>query len=167
VHPGMPLGPRREHQPRALMTAVCVPLLAITPLLGVAGVAVAATLILLERVGKAVRSPAKSALLARMAASTGRGRGFAVQRRWTRWGLRRSAATRGCGRRDRGAVAGTGAARGAGCGFAAAGPAAPAGPVGGGTGAGGRCARACAARVVGPRAGGGKGWPCVVARRLE
>jgi len=149
------------------MTAVCVPLLAITTLLGVAGVAVAATLILLERVGKAVRSPAKSALLARMAASTGRGRGFAVQRRWTRWGLRRSAAPRGCGRRDRGAVAGTGAARGAGCGFAAAGPAAPAGPVGGGTGAGGRCARACAARVVGPRAGGGKGWPCVVARRLE
>ena len=62
------------------MTAVCVPLLAITPLLGVAGVAVAATLILLERVGKAVRSPAKSALLARMAASTGRGRGFAVHK---------------------------------------------------------------------------------------
>ena len=40
----------------------------------------AATLILLERVGKAVRSPAKSALLARMAASTGRGRGFAVHK---------------------------------------------------------------------------------------
>ena len=62
------------------MTAVCVPLLAITPLLGAAGVAVASTLILLERVGKAVRSPAKSALLARMAASTGRGRGFAVHK---------------------------------------------------------------------------------------
>ncbi len=62
------------------MTAVCVPLLAITPLLGVAGVAVAATLILLERVGKAVRSPAKSALLARMATATGRGRGFAVHK---------------------------------------------------------------------------------------
>jgi MFS family permease len=62
------------------MTAVCVPLLAITPLLGVAGVAVATTLILLERVGKAVRSPAKSALLARMAVSTGRGRGFAVHK---------------------------------------------------------------------------------------
>ena len=62
------------------MTAVCVPLLAVTPLLGVAGVAVAATLILLERVGKAVRSPAKSALLARMAVSTGRGRGFAVHK---------------------------------------------------------------------------------------
>src|SRR3954447_7816383 len=48
------------------MTAVCVPLLAVAPLLGVVGVVVAATLILLERVGMAVRSPAKSALLARM-----------------------------------------------------------------------------------------------------
>ena len=62
------------------MTAVCVPLLAITPFLGAAGVAVAATLILLERTGKAVRSPAKSALLARMAVGTGRGRGFAVHK---------------------------------------------------------------------------------------
>lgn len=62
------------------MTAVCVPLLAVTPALGVAGVAVASTLILLERAGKAVRSPAKSALLARMAAPTGRGRGFAVHK---------------------------------------------------------------------------------------
>ncbi len=62
------------------MTAVCVPLLAVTPVLGVAGVAVASALILLERAGKAVRSPAKSALLARMAAHTGRGRGFAVHK---------------------------------------------------------------------------------------
>ena len=62
------------------MTAVCVPLLAVTPFLGSAGLAVAATLILLERTGKAVRSPAKSALLARMAASTGRGKGFAVHK---------------------------------------------------------------------------------------
>lgn len=62
------------------MTAVCVPLLAVAPLLGSAGVAVAATLILLERAGKAVRSPAKSALLARMATETGRGRGFAVHK---------------------------------------------------------------------------------------
>lgn len=62
------------------MTAVCVPLLAVAPALGAAGVAVAAALILLERAGKAVRSPAKSALLARMAASTGRGRGFAVHK---------------------------------------------------------------------------------------
>ncbi len=82
------------------MTAVCVPLLAITPLLGAAGVAVAATLILLERVGKAVRSPAKSALLARMAASD-------RPRPWLRrpqgvgpgGGVRRPAAARGCRRR--------------------------------------------------------------------
>ncbi|CAN5498065.1 MFS transporter [soil metagenome] len=62
------------------MTAVCVPLLAVAPLLGAAGVAVAATLILLERTGKAVRSPSKSALLARMATQTGQGRGFAVHK---------------------------------------------------------------------------------------
>lgn len=62
------------------MTAICVPLLAVAPLLASAGVAVAATLILLERAGKAIRSPAKSALLARMATGTGRGRGFAVHK---------------------------------------------------------------------------------------
>ncbi len=62
------------------MTAVSVPLLAVTPFLGAAGVATAATLILLERTGKAVRSPSKSALLARMATTTGRGRGFAVHK---------------------------------------------------------------------------------------
>ncbi|WP_236749709.1 MFS transporter [Aeromicrobium erythreum] len=62
------------------MTAVCVPLLAVTPFLGTAGLAVAATLILLERTGKAVRSPAKSALLARMASGTGRGKGFGVHK---------------------------------------------------------------------------------------
>ena len=62
------------------MTAVAVPLLAIAPFVGGAGVAVASILILLERTGKAVRSPAKSALLARMAAPTGRGRGFAVHK---------------------------------------------------------------------------------------
>lgn len=62
------------------MTAVCVPLLAVTPFLGAAGLAVAVALVLLERTGKAVRSPAKSALLARMATSTGRGRGFGVHK---------------------------------------------------------------------------------------
>ena len=62
------------------MTAVCVPLLAVTPFLGGAGLAVAATLILLERTGKAVRSPAKSALLARMTTTTGRGKGFGVHK---------------------------------------------------------------------------------------
>ncbi|WP_337191426.1 MFS transporter [Nocardioides flavescens] len=62
------------------MTAVCVPLLAVAPFLGAAGVGVAATLVLLERTGKAVRSPSKSALLARMAVGTGQGRGFAVHK---------------------------------------------------------------------------------------
>lgn len=63
-----------------VMTAVCVPLLAVAPLLGGAGLAVACTLILLERAGKAVRSPAKSALLAHAAKAVGRGRGFAVHK---------------------------------------------------------------------------------------
>lgn len=62
------------------LTAVCVPLLAITPFIGSAGLAVATVLILAERSGKAIRSPAKSALLARMARETGRGRGFAVHK---------------------------------------------------------------------------------------
>ena len=62
------------------MTAVCVPLLAIAPFVGGAGLALAATLILLERAGKAIRSPSKSALLARVAVSVGRGRGFAVHK---------------------------------------------------------------------------------------
>src|SRR3954465_4622264 len=46
------------------ITAVCVPLLAVTPFLGAAGLAVACVLILSERTGKAVRSPSKSTLLA-------------------------------------------------------------------------------------------------------
>ncbi len=62
------------------MTAVCVPLLALAPFVGSAGLALAATLILLERTGKAIRSPSKSALLARVAVSMGRGRGFAVHK---------------------------------------------------------------------------------------
>jgi MFS family permease len=62
------------------LTAVCVPLLAITPLLGGAGLAVAAVLILAERLGKAVRSPAKSALLADAAAQVGMGRGLGVHK---------------------------------------------------------------------------------------
>ena len=49
------------------------------PPLGFAGVLwVACGLVILERVGKAVRSPAKDALLSYATASTGRGRGFAV-----------------------------------------------------------------------------------------
>jgi MFS family permease len=62
------------------LTAVCVPLLAIAPLLGGAGLAVATVLILAERLGKAVRSPAKSALLADSAAQVGMGRGLGVHK---------------------------------------------------------------------------------------
>ncbi len=62
------------------LTAACVPLLALAPRLGAAGIAFAATMILLERLGKAVRSPSKSALLAHVAAAVGRGRGFGVHK---------------------------------------------------------------------------------------
>ncbi|MBG6215026.1 MULTISPECIES: MFS transporter [unclassified Cryobacterium] len=49
------------------------------PTLGFSGVLwVACTLVILERIGKAVRSPANDALLSFATASTGRGRGFAV-----------------------------------------------------------------------------------------
>ncbi|QKW10929.1 MFS transporter [Streptomyces sp. NA04227] len=49
------------------------------PLLGVSGVLwVACALVIAERVGKAVRSPAKDTLLSHATAATGRGRGFAV-----------------------------------------------------------------------------------------
>ena len=62
------------------LTAVCVPLLALAPFLGAAGLATASTLILLERTGKAVRSPSKSALLAEMTHTVGRGRGMGVHK---------------------------------------------------------------------------------------
>ncbi len=62
------------------LTAVCVPLLAITPWLGAAGLITAAGLILAERAGKAIRSPSKSALLAHAAGAVGRGRGFGVHK---------------------------------------------------------------------------------------
>ena len=62
------------------LTAVCVPLLAVTPFVGAAGVALASVLILLERAGKAVRSPSKSALLAHVATAVGRGRGFGLHK---------------------------------------------------------------------------------------
>ncbi len=49
------------------------------PVLGVAGALwVACALVIAERVGKAVRSPAKDTLLSHAASVTGRGRGFAV-----------------------------------------------------------------------------------------
>ena len=55
------------------ITAIAVPLLGFAATVGVA-----AALIILERVGKAVRSPAKDALLSFATARTGRGKGFAV-----------------------------------------------------------------------------------------
>jgi MFS family permease len=62
------------------LTAVCVPLLAVTPALGAAGLGVAAALIVAERLGKAIRSPAKSALLADAAGRVGMGRGLGVHK---------------------------------------------------------------------------------------
>jgi MFS family permease len=62
------------------LTAVCVPLLAVTPLAGAAGLVLAGGLIIGDRVGKAVRSPAKTVLLAAAATPVGRGRGFAVHK---------------------------------------------------------------------------------------
>ncbi|WP_235531126.1 MULTISPECIES: MFS transporter [unclassified Nocardioides] len=62
------------------LTAVCVPLLALAPAVGTAGVAVAAALILSERAGKAIRSPAKSALLARVASRGSLGKAFGVHK---------------------------------------------------------------------------------------
>jgi MFS family permease len=55
------------------ITAASVPLLGLTGVLWVA-----CALIIAERVGKAVRSPAKDTLLSHATAVTGRGRGFAV-----------------------------------------------------------------------------------------
>lgn len=62
------------------LTALCIPLLAITPFLGALGLTVAAALIITERVGKAIRSPAKTVLLAYAANAVGRGRGFGVHK---------------------------------------------------------------------------------------
>ena len=62
------------------LTAVCVPLLALAPRLGGAGLAVATVLILAERTGKALRSPSKSVLLAAAAQQVGRGKGFGVHK---------------------------------------------------------------------------------------
>jgi MFS family permease len=55
------------------MTIVTVPVLGIA-----ASLWVACALVIAERVGKAIRSPAKDTLLSHAAAVTGRGRGFAV-----------------------------------------------------------------------------------------
>lgn len=62
------------------LTVVCFPLLAVAPRVGAAGLAVAVALVLVERLGKAVRSPSKTALLAHAAGAVGRGRGFGVHK---------------------------------------------------------------------------------------
>lgn len=63
-----------------LLTAICVPALAVAPFVGGAGLVLACVLVLAERTGKAVRSPAKTALLAHAASGVGLGRGFAVHK---------------------------------------------------------------------------------------
>jgi MFS family permease len=63
-----------------VLTAVCVPLMALAPALGAAGLVFGSAMVLLERTGKAVRSPAKSVLLAVAARTVGRGRGFGVHK---------------------------------------------------------------------------------------
>ena len=63
-----------------LLTVVCVPLLALSPVLGGAGLVVSSILILGDGAGKAVRSPSKTVLLASAASAVGRGRGFAVHK---------------------------------------------------------------------------------------
>lgn len=62
------------------ITAISVPALAITPFLGAAGLAVGCLLIVAERFGKAIRSPAKSVLLAQVSGVVGLGRGFGVHK---------------------------------------------------------------------------------------
>lgn len=62
------------------LTAVCVPLMFVSPRLGALGLLFGSAMILLERAGKAVRSPSKSALLAYAAGAVGRGRGFGVHK---------------------------------------------------------------------------------------
>src|SRR5919206_4213442 len=61
------------------LTAVCVPLLAVTPFVCAAGLTVGCLLVLAERTGNAVRSPAKSTLLAH-AAGPALGRGVGVHK---------------------------------------------------------------------------------------
>lgn len=62
------------------LTALCIPLLALTPFIGPSGLVAAAVLIVVERVGKAIRSPAKTVLLAHAATAVGGGRGFGVHK---------------------------------------------------------------------------------------
>lgn len=63
------------------LTVITVPLLGLTATLWVA-----CALVIAERVGKAVRSPAKDTLLSHATAATGRGRASRCTRRWIRSG---------------------------------------------------------------------------------
>ena len=63
------------------LTVITVPLLGLTSVLWVA-----CTLVILERVGKAVRSPSKDTLLSHAASGIGRGRGFAVHEAMDQFG---------------------------------------------------------------------------------
>lgn len=60
------------------LTAVCVPLLAVVPGPGAAGLGGAAVLYNGERVGKAVRTPARDTMLAHASAKLGRGYAFGL-----------------------------------------------------------------------------------------
>jgi hypothetical protein len=80
-HPGGPLRWLLADDYRRLaLAAVCVPLLAVAPFVGAAGLAVGCLLVLAERTGKAVRSQAESTLLAHAAGPVGLGRGFGVHK---------------------------------------------------------------------------------------
>ncbi len=62
------------------LTVVSVPLLAVAPFAGGAGLAIASFLLILERTGKAIRSPAKTVLLADATGAVGHGKGFGVHK---------------------------------------------------------------------------------------
>ncbi len=68
------------------LTAVSVPLLAVAPFAGGAGLAIASLLLILERTGKAIRSPAKTVLLADATGAVGHGKGFGVHKALDQFG---------------------------------------------------------------------------------
>jgi len=81
-----PLADRSGHYWRWAMAGYGITALAV-PLLGWSNaIWLAAGLIVIERFGKAVRSPAKDALLAHATAATGRGKGFAVHKALDQFG---------------------------------------------------------------------------------
>ena len=67
------------------LTAICVPALAITPFVAGAGLALACVLILGERVGKAVRSPAKTRCWRALPLASDWDAASAYTRHSTRW----------------------------------------------------------------------------------